>query len=104
MREPQTREDDAVRVIDRFGNPDRLLSVCFSLVEYSSLGKSACQIGARQNSRKRCKTEPLTGPLAFQRLDQSSADLFGPAIVPREVTRQDHVVLGRNLLRNVPEC
>ena len=43
IRQPQTREDEAERVIERFGDPDRLLSVRVSLVEYAGLGEDAGQ-------------------------------------------------------------
>jgi hypothetical protein len=37
----ETSPEDAERVLERFGDPDRLLSVSVSLVEYATFGERA---------------------------------------------------------------
>jgi AraC-like DNA-binding protein len=63
IREIETSHDDAERVIERFGDPDRLLSVRVSLVEYAAFGEDARQDGPGIYGGKRREAEPLTGPL-----------------------------------------
>ena len=41
IREVQTSDEDAERVIERFGDPDRLVSVRVSLVEHAAFGEGA---------------------------------------------------------------
>ena len=68
LRETETSHDDAVRVIEHFGDPDRLLSVSVSLVEDATLGEGTRQRGMRPDGGGRRKAEPLTGGLAGERL------------------------------------
>src|SRR4029450_12164188 len=81
IREVETSHDDAERVIERFGDPDRFLSVSVSLVEHAAFGEGARQLGTRPDGGRRQEAKPLTGRLAVQRLHQSPANTFGPAIV-----------------------
>src|SRR5713226_9117781 len=41
LRKVQTSDEDAERVIERFGDPDRLVSVPVSLVEHAAFGEGA---------------------------------------------------------------
>src|SRR5207247_10382894 len=43
IREIETSDDDAERLIERFGDPDRLVSVSVSFVEHTALGEDARQ-------------------------------------------------------------
>jgi hypothetical protein len=52
-------------VIEPFGDPDRLLSVSVSLIDYAAFGESARQLGPRHGGGKHREAEPLTGPLAM---------------------------------------
>ena len=72
IREAQTREDEAERVIDGFRDPDGFLSVSVSLVEHAALGKGARQVGTRPHGRKRGEAEPLTDPIALEQLHRVS--------------------------------
>ena len=45
IREIETSHDGAERVIERFGDPDRLVSVSVSLVEDAAFGEGARQAG-----------------------------------------------------------
>jgi hypothetical protein len=66
IRQTMTCEDEAVRVIERFRNPDRFLSVSRSLVEHSSLGEGGRQEGTGQYSGKHREAEALTDPIALE--------------------------------------
>ena len=61
MREIETSHDDAERVIERFGDPDRLLSVRVSLIKHTAFGEGARQLGTRHDSGKHREAEPLIG-------------------------------------------
>ena len=50
-------------MIERFSDPDRLLPVRVSLVEYAAFGEDACQDSPEIYSGKRREAEPLTGAL-----------------------------------------
>ncbi len=63
ISEIETCHDDAERVIEVFGDPNRLVSVSLSLVEYTAFGENARQVAVRHNGRKHGKPEPLTGRL-----------------------------------------
>ena len=63
IREIETSHDDAERVIEPFGDPDRLVSVSVSLVEYAAFGEGARQDSPGIDSGKRREAEPLTGRL-----------------------------------------
>jgi hypothetical protein len=68
MREPQTRQDEAERVIERFRHSDGFLSVSLPLVKHSPLGEGVCQEVTRQYGGKRRDSEPLTDPITLKRL------------------------------------
>ena len=72
-------------MIERFRDPDRFVSMIVSLIEDSSLGKGARQVGTTHDGRKHRKAKPLPGPLALQGPDQVPADALGPVKVAREV-------------------
>jgi hypothetical protein len=65
MRDP-ARLDVAVRVIERFGDPDSFVSVHVSLVEHAALGRGSRQKGAGQDRGKHHDGKALTGPLALE--------------------------------------
>jgi hypothetical protein len=52
------------RVIERFGDPDRLVSARVSLVESAAFGEGARQGGTGHDGGRHHEAEPRTGPLA----------------------------------------
>src|SRR3989449_8332843 len=103
IREIETSHNDAERVIERFGDPDRLLSVSVSLVEDAAFGESARQLGMRPDGGRRQEAESLTGPVVVERLHQFAGEMFGPAIVGREVGGGGKVELSCDLEWNIAE-
>jgi hypothetical protein len=68
-------------VIERFGDPDRLLSVRVSLVKYAAFGEGVRQMATSHNGREHQEAEPRTGRLAVERRHPFPADMFRAAIV-----------------------
>ena len=58
IREIETCDDDAERLIERFGDPDRLLSVRVSLVEDAAFGENARQDSAGIHSGNVARPNP----------------------------------------------
>ena len=81
IRQCQTRQDEAVRVIERFGDLDGFLSMSVSLVEHAALGEGARQIAMGQHGGKHRDAKPFAGPIGLERLHQPPTVVFGTAIV-----------------------
>jgi len=64
-RGPGLIPEQAERVFERFGDPDRLLSVSVRLVEHAAFGERARQQSMRPDGRRRHEAKPLTGRLAL---------------------------------------
>src|SRR5436190_81059 len=60
-----TELGDAERVIECLGDPDRLLAVSFSLVEFSEVGEGARQVSTRHDSGKDREVKPFTNRLVM---------------------------------------
>ena len=102
--EAQARPGQAERMlVELFRDLDPFVSVRVGLVEHAALGEGARQAFTGLHRGKDQEAEPLAGPLALERLHQSPTGVFGPAIVAREVTRLEQVVMGCDLERQVPE-
>src|SRR2546425_5626387 len=57
----------------------------------------------RPDGGRRQEAEPLTGPVVVERLHQFAGEMFGPAIVGREVGGGGKVELSRDLEWNIAE-
>src|SRR5262249_22444642 len=90
-------------VVQPFGHPERVVRLCAGLVELTALSEGARQALPGLHSGKEEEAKPLPGPLAIERLDLPPTDVFGRAIVARDVARVDQVVLGGGLEQNIAE-
>ena len=90
-------------MIERFGQPDRFVSVGVALVEQPPFGEGERQPGTAHHGGKHREAEPLTGRIALEQLHQSPTEVFGPSIVARDVARRNKVVLGYDLERHIAE-
>ena len=50
-------------MFERFGDPDRLLSMSISLVEDTAFGEGARQVGTSHDGGKHREAEAFTGPV-----------------------------------------
>ena len=89
IREVQTSDEDAERAIERFGDPDRLVSVRVSLVEHAAFGEGARSSAISSAiSRSEILTRPLlSGPKTRPR---SSRRLSGGVLVVNMTSRAEH--------------
>ena len=86
-------------LVEFFRDLNRFVSVRVGLVEHTALSEGARRAFTGLHCGKGQEAEPLTGPLALERLHQSPTDVFGPEIIARNMTRIEQVVLGRDLER-----
>src|SRR3984893_3753919 len=103
VSEVQAGPDEAEGVIERFAEPDSLLSMVASLVEHAQFGEGARQVGARHHCRVSNETMTLARQIAGQRVHYCPAAAFGPAMVAQESGQMELVVLAGHLERDIAE-
>ena len=100
--EIETSDDDAERVIERFGDPDRLVSLSLPLIEDAALGERARDGGPRHDGGRHHEAVAAC-PLVAERPHQRPGDIFALAIIACEVKGSGQVVLRGDLQWHIAE-